>query len=101
MTPRPKGPRDEGAPTDRQASSKGDPPVPAFHKSASAAAVLWSLAILWLLSGQAATHPEVHRLLLALAISSSIIVAADRHAAQLAAVAAVSYRAGAAERDRV
>lgn len=75
--------------------------MPVLARSAALAASFWIAAITYLLLGQAATHPEVHRLLLALAISSSIVVAADRHAAQLREVAVLSFRAGAARRDRV
>lgn len=70
-------------------------------RSATITLAAWIAALLFVFSGQATAHPEVHRLLLALAISSSVLATADRHAAQLAAVAAVSYRAGAAEHHHV
>lgn len=69
-------------------------------RSAAIAAALWLVSVLWVVTGQGATHPDAHRLVLAATLGATIVAAADRHALQLAEVAALSYRAGAASRDR-
>lgn len=69
-------------------------------RSAVIAATLWIVSVLWVIADQSGEHPDAHRLLLASALGSTIVAAADRHARQLAEVAALSYRAGAAARVR-
>lgn len=74
--------------------------MPKLTGSAAVCAALWIVSLSWLLIGQASEHPEVHRALLAVAIASTVIAAVDRHAAQLAEIAALSYRAGTAASRR-
>jgi hypothetical protein len=69
-------------------------------RSAAICAALWLTSIVWIVAGQGSAHPDAHRLILASALGATIIAAADRHARQLSEVAALSYRAGAAARDR-
>lgn len=72
--------------------------MPKLTGPAVASAVLWIASLSLLLTGQAGAHPETYRLLLATAISSTVFAAIDHHRRELAEVAALSYRAGAASR---
>lgn len=74
--------------------------MPLFTRSALVCAALWVVSLSWLLTGQGGAHPEVYRLLLAMAIGSTVVAAFDRHSAQLAEIAALSYRAGTAASRR-
>lgn len=64
--------------------------------SVAVCAALWVVALSWLIFDQAGEHREVYRLMLATAIASTVVAAVDRHARQLAEIAALSYRAGTA-----
>lgn len=70
--------------------------MPLFTRSALVCAALWIVSFSWLLTGQADSHLAVYRTMLAMAIAATVVAAFDRHAAQLAEIAALSYRAGTA-----
>lgn len=64
--------------------------------SAIVSVVLWIASVGCLLVGQAGAHPNGYRFLLSIAVGATAIAAVDRHRAQLAEIAAISYRAGTA-----
>lgn len=74
--------------------------VPTFTRSAAICTALWAVALSWLILGRVDEDPEVYRVLLCMAIASTVVAAIDRHAVQLAEIAALSYRAGTAASQR-